>query len=39
MEVPDEYWPSHSREDALRHWRQLHQIKPRALDLVGYEDD
>ncbi len=36
---PKEVWVTHGREDALVHWCQLHQIKARALDLVGYEDE
>jgi putative mRNA 3-end processing factor len=30
---------THGREDALMHWCQLHQIKARELNLVGYEDE
>lgn len=37
--APKEVWVTHGREDALLHWCQLHQIKARALDLVGYEDE
>lgn len=36
---PREVWVTHGREDALVHWCSLHQIKARALDLVGYEDE
>jgi putative mRNA 3-end processing factor len=36
---PKEVWVTHGREDALLHWCALHQIKARALDLVGYEDE
>jgi putative mRNA 3-end processing factor len=36
---PREVWITHGREDALMHWCQLHQIKARELNLVGYEDD
>ncbi|HTI31345.1 MAG TPA: ligase-associated DNA damage response exonuclease [Sphingomonas sp.] len=36
---PKEVWVTHGREDALVHWCQLRQIKARALDLVGYEDE
>ena len=36
---PREVWITHGREDALMHWCQLHQIKSRELNLVGYEDD
>jgi putative mRNA 3-end processing factor len=37
--APKEVWITHGREDALMHWCQLHQIKARELNLVGYEDD
>jgi putative mRNA 3-end processing factor len=37
--APREVWITHGREDALMHWCQLHQIKARELNLVGYEDD
>ena len=37
--APKEVWVTHGREDALIHWCQTHQIKARALDLVGYEDE
>lgn len=37
--APKEVWVTHGREDALVHWCQLHQIKARALDLVGFEDE
>jgi len=37
--APKEVWITHGREDALLHWCALHQIKARALDLVGYEDE
>jgi len=37
--APKEVWVTHGREDALVHWCQMHQIKARALDLVGYEDE
>ena len=36
---PREVWVTHGREDALVHWCALHQIKARALDLVGFEDE
>lgn len=36
---PREVWVTHGREDALVHWCQTRQIKARALDLVGYEDE
>ena len=37
--APKEVWVTHGREDALVHWCTTHQIKARALDLVGYEDE
>ncbi|MBX3565697.1 MAG: ligase-associated DNA damage response exonuclease [Sphingomonas sp.] len=37
--APKEVWVTHGREDALVHWCALHQIKARALDLVGFEDE
>jgi putative mRNA 3-end processing factor len=37
--APREVWVTHGREDALVHWCMTHQIKARALDLVGYEDE
>lgn len=37
--APREVWVTHGREDALVHWCALHQIKARALDLVGFEDE
>ncbi|WP_315760662.1 ligase-associated DNA damage response exonuclease [Sphingomonas sp. Y38-1Y] len=36
---PREVWVTHGREDALVHWCAMHQIKARALDLVGFEDE
>jgi putative mRNA 3-end processing factor len=36
---PKEVWVTHGREDAILHWCMTHQIKARALDLVGYEDE
>jgi putative mRNA 3-end processing factor len=36
---PQETWITHGREDALVHWCGLHQIRARALDLVGYDDE
>ena len=36
---PKEVWVTHGREDALVHWCQTRQIKARALDMVGYEDE
>ncbi len=37
--TPQETWITHGREDALVHWCALHQIRARALDLVGYDDE
>ena len=37
--APKELWVTHGRDDALVHWCALHQIKARALHLVGREDD
>ncbi len=37
--APREVWVTHGREDALVHWCQQRQIKARALDLVGFEDE
>ncbi|MEZ0495358.1 ligase-associated DNA damage response exonuclease [Sphingomonas sp. IW22] len=37
--APREVWVTHGREDALVHWCALHQIKARALELVGFEDE
>ncbi|RYY23593.1 MAG: ligase-associated DNA damage response exonuclease [Sphingomonadales bacterium] len=37
--APKEVWVTHGREDALVHWCALHQIKARALDLAGFEDE
>ena len=36
---PKEVWVTHGREDALVHWCATHQIKARALALVGFEDE
>jgi putative mRNA 3-end processing factor len=37
--APSETWITHGREEALLHWCQLHQIKARALELVGREEE
>jgi len=37
--APSEVWVTHGREDALVHWCDTRQIRARALDLVGYEDE
>ncbi|MEM1377515.1 MAG: ligase-associated DNA damage response exonuclease [Pseudomonadota bacterium] len=34
-----EVWVTHGREEALVRWCELHQIKARPLNLVGYEDE
>ena len=36
---PTEVWITHGREEALKHWCMMHQIKACELNLVGYEDD
>ena len=36
---PSETWITHGREEALLHWCAMHQIKARALELVGREDE
>jgi len=36
---PKEVWVTHGREDALVHWCRLRQIKARALELAGFEDE
>ena len=37
--APGEIWVTHGREEALVHWCMTRQIRARALDLVGYEDE
>ena len=37
--APKEVWVTHGREDALIHWCMTRQIKARALDILGYEDE
>ena len=37
--APKEIWVTHGREEALVHWCMTHQIKARALALVGFEDE
>ncbi|WP_349363420.1 MAG: ligase-associated DNA damage response exonuclease [Roseitalea porphyridii] len=34
-----EVWVTHGREEALVRWCELHQIRARPLNLVGYEDE
>lgn len=36
---PAETWITHGRTDALGRWCELHQLKARALDLMGREDE
>ena len=36
---PGEVWVTHGREEALVHWCGLRQMKARALELVGREDE
>ncbi len=36
---PREVWITHGREEALKHWCMVHQIKASELNLVGYEDE
>ena len=36
---PQEVWVTHGREDALVHWCRTRQIRARALELVGFEDE
>jgi putative mRNA 3-end processing factor len=37
--APSEVWVTHGRDDALVHWCMTRQIKARALELAGYEDE
>jgi putative mRNA 3-end processing factor len=37
--APSETWITHGREEALLHWCGLHQIKARALELVGRDEE
>ena len=36
---PKELWITHGRDDALLRWCELHQIRAKALHLVGREDE
>ncbi len=36
---PSETWITHGREDALVHWCSLNQMKARALEMVGREEE
>ncbi len=37
--APSEVWVTHGREEALVHWCATHQIRARALELIGREDE
>nr|WP_295662147.1 ligase-associated DNA damage response exonuclease [Polymorphobacter sp.] len=37
--APNEVWVTHGREDALVHWCHTRQMRARALDLVGFDDE
>ena len=37
--APNEVWVTHGREEALVHWCRTRQMRARALDLVGKEDE
>ena len=37
--APSEVWVTHGREEALVHWCMTRQMKAKALDLVGREDE
>ncbi len=37
--APNEVWVTHGREEALVHWCRTRQIRARALDLAGKEDE
>ncbi len=37
--APTETWITHGREEALLHWCMTHQIRARALALVGRDDE
>ncbi|MBV8972685.1 MAG: ligase-associated DNA damage response exonuclease [Sphingomonadaceae bacterium] len=37
--APSEVWVTHGREEALVHWCQTRQMRARALDLVGFDDE
>jgi len=37
--APNEIWVTHGREEALVHWAMTHQMRARALELVGREDE
>jgi len=37
--APNEVWVTHGREEALVHWTTMRQIRARALEMVGREDE
>jgi len=37
--APAELWVTHGREEALVHWCAMHQIRARALALIGRDDE
>jgi len=37
--APREVWVTHGREEALVHWCQTRQMRARALDLAGFDDE
>ena len=37
--APTEIWVTHGREEALVHWCAMNQMRARALQLIGYEDE
>ncbi|MGE0776668.1 MAG: ligase-associated DNA damage response exonuclease [Sphingomonadaceae bacterium] len=37
--APNELWVTHGREEALVHWATMRQMRARALQLVGREDE
>ncbi|BAI96555.1 DNA ligase-associated DEXH box helicase [Sphingobium sp. TA15] len=37
--APSETWITHGREEALLHWCMTHQMRARALALIGREDE
>jgi putative mRNA 3-end processing factor len=37
--APNEIWVTHGREEALVHWATMRQMRAKALELVGREDE
>lgn len=37
--APNEIWVTHGREEALVHWATIRQMRAKALELVGREDE